>query len=107
MGCAELDAALRSGIDEISENIGLKQSLEQIFYYAPVSFDDSCIHAVRNAANNCEYPNRDIVVGAGHNACYMSKVAPASMIFVPCIDGISHNEIEDVKPEWITAGVMY
>jgi N-carbamoyl-L-amino-acid hydrolase len=44
------------------------------------------------------------VSGAGHDACYISRVAPTSMIFVPCIDGISHNEIEDAKPEWIAAG---
>ncbi len=42
--------------------------------------------------------------GAGHDACYVSKVAPTSMIFIPCVDGISHNEIEDAKPEWVTAG---
>ena len=50
------------------------------------------------------YEARGIVSGAGHDACYMSKVAPTAMVFVPCIDGISHNEVEDAKPEWITAG---
>ena len=100
----KMDAELRASIDEISNSAGLKQSLEQIFYYAPVPFDESCVNAVRNAANNCGLANRDIVAGAGHDACYMAKVAPTSMVFVPCIDGISHNEIEDAKPEWITAG---
>lgn len=100
----KMDAELRASIDEISNSIGLKQVLDQIFYYAPVPFDESCVNAVRNAANNCGLPNRDIVAGAGHDACYMAKVAPTSMVFVPCIDGISHNEIEDAKPEWITAG---
>ncbi len=46
----------------------------------------------------------DIGSGAGHDACYLAQVAPTAMIFVPCVDGISHNEIEDAKPEWITAG---
>lgn len=101
---SKMDAELRASIDEICEKSGLKQSLEQIFYYAPVPFDESCVNAVRNAANKCGLPHRDIVAGAGHDACYMAKVAPASMVFVPCIDGISHNEIEDAKPEWITAG---
>ena len=101
---SKMDAELRASIDSITESIGLKQSLEQIFYYAPVPFDEGCVDAVRNAANLCGYPNRDIVAGAGHDACYMSQVAPASMVFVPCIDGISHNEVEDAKPEWITAG---
>ncbi|PWQ96972.1 Zn-dependent hydrolase [Leucothrix arctica] len=101
---SKMDAELRASIDAITEEIGLTQSLEQIFYYAPVPFDEGCINAVRSAANLCGYPNRDIVAGAGHDACYMSQVAPASMVFVPCIDGISHNEVEDAKPEWITAG---
>ena len=47
---------------------------------------------------------REIVSGAGHDACYMAAVAPSAMIFIPCVDGISHNEIEDAKPEWVTAG---
>ena len=44
------------------------------------------------------------VSGAGHDAVYMARLAPAGMIFIPCKDGISHNEIEDAKPEHITAG---
>ena len=60
--------------------------------------------AVREAAKDCGYSMREIVSGAGHDACYVANVAPTSMIFVPCVDGISHNEIEDAKPEWITAG---
>jgi len=45
-----------------------------------------------------------MISGAGHDACYLSRVAPTSMIFIPCVDGISHNEVEDAKPEWVTAG---
>jgi beta-ureidopropionase / N-carbamoyl-L-amino-acid hydrolase len=101
---AKMDASLRAGIEEIAAGIGLGKELEQIFYYAPVPFDEGCVAAVRSAARTLGYEHRDIVAGAGHDACYLSKVAPASMIFVPCIGGISHNEVEDAKPEWITAG---
>ncbi len=99
-----MDAAMREGLAKITEEAGLGCELEQIFYYAPIAFDASCVKAVRGAAKECGYSMRDIVAGAGHDACYLSKVAPASMVFVPCIDGISHNEVEDAKPEWITAG---
>ncbi len=99
-----MDAALREGIDEIAKDIGLEMEFEQIFYYAPVPFDESCVKAVRRGAEGCGYTHRDIVAGAGHDACYLAMVAPTSMVFVPCVDGISHNEIEDAKPEWITAG---
>jgi N-carbamoyl-L-amino-acid hydrolase len=101
---ASMDKAVRSGIQEIAQGIGLGVELEQIFYYAPIPFAETCVEAVRGAAKALGYEHRDIVAGAGHDACYLSKVAPTSMVFVPCIDGISHNEIEDAKPEWITAG---
>ena len=101
---AQMDAAMRAGVEKITGEIGLECELEQIFYYKPVHFDDSCIAAVREGADAFGYEAREIVSGAGHDACYMAKVAPTSMVFVPCVDGISHNEIEDAKPEWITAG---
>ncbi len=100
----KMDAALRDGVEKITGEIGLEYELEQIFYYKPVNFDESCVTAVREGAEAFGYEAREIVSGAGHDACYMAKVAPTAMVFVPCIDGISHNEVEDAKPEWITAG---
>jgi len=99
-----MDAQVKAGVEEIAKGIGLEHELDNIFYYAPVPFDEGCVNAVRHGADVLGYKHQDIVAGAGHDACYLSKVAPASMVFVPCIGGISHNEIEDAKPEWITAG---
>jgi N-carbamoyl-L-amino-acid hydrolase len=101
-----MDTALREGIAEIAGRGGLEHALEQIFRYAPIHFDDACIDTVRRSAQRCGYSMRDMVSGAGHDACYVSKVAPTAMIFIPCIDGISHNEVEDARPEWITAGAQ-
>jgi N-carbamoyl-L-amino-acid hydrolase len=101
---AGMDAALREGVKAIVDGIGLELEIEQIFYYAPIHFDEDCVSAVREGAVNCDYSMREMVSGAGHDACYVSKVAPTSMIFIPCVDGISHNEVEDAKPEWVTAG---
>ncbi|MFA8361869.1 Zn-dependent hydrolase [Burkholderia ubonensis] len=101
---AQMDAALRDGVARIAGGIGLGTQLEQIFYYKPVAFDADCVGAVRAAADRFGYSHRDIVSGAGHDACYLAQVAPTSMVFVPCVDGISHNEIEDATPEWIEAG---
>ena len=98
---AKMDAALREGVAKIAEGIGLETQLEQIFYYEPVKFDAACVTSVRAAAERFGYSHRDMVSGAGHDACYLAQVAPTSMVFVPCVDGISHNEIED---EWIEAG---
>jgi len=69
-----------------------------------VVFDAECVDAVRRAAEQAGYAHRDIVSGAGHDACFISRVAPTAMIFVPCKDGISHNETESATPEDLTAG---
>ena len=99
-----MDAALREGVASIASRIGLTYDLKQVFYYAPVAFDQACVDAVRRAAQHFGYSHRDIVSGAGHDACYMARVAPTSMVFTPCVDGVSHNESEDIKQEWSTAG---
>lgn len=63
-----------------------------------------CIHAVQTAVNQLGYSHMGLVSGAGHDAVYVSRVAPTSMIFIPCAGGISHNEAEDVDPKDVTAG---
>jgi beta-ureidopropionase / N-carbamoyl-L-amino-acid hydrolase len=99
-----MDAALHEGVKAIANKIGLTYDLKQVFYYEPVAFDKGCVDAVRRAAQRFGYSHRDIVSGAGHDACYMARVAPSSMVFTPCVDGVSHNESEDIKQEWSTAG---
>ena len=101
---SKMDQAIREGIERIASEGGLTSDLEQIFYYAPVPFDQSCVEAVDGAAQSCGYSSRKIVTGAGHDACFIAHAAPTSMVFIPCIDGISHNEVEDIEPEWSTAG---
>jgi len=101
---SQMDRALRDSVAEICHKSGLEYELEQIFYYAPIPFDKGCVSAVRAGADKMGYSAREIVTGAGHDACFIAQSAPTSMIFIPCIDGISHNEVEDIKPEWATAG---
>jgi N-carbamoyl-L-amino-acid hydrolase len=101
---ADMDAQLKAGVAEIAKTIGLTCDLKQIFYYAPVAFDEGCIAAVRRAAKRLGFTHRDIVSGAGHDACYIARVAPTSMVFTPCVDGVSHNEAEEISQEWATAG---
>ncbi|TLY47389.1 MAG: Zn-dependent hydrolase [Gammaproteobacteria bacterium] len=97
---AQMDEALRVGVAKIVSDAKLELTkLEQIFYYKP-----NCVASVRAGASRFGYAHRDIVSGAGHDACYLAQVAPTSMVFVPCVGGISHNEIEDATPEWIEAG---
>ncbi|MFY1662824.1 Zn-dependent hydrolase [Pseudomonas sp. Pseu.R1] len=101
---AELDRDFRQQVQQIAQGIGLQAKVEQIFQYAPIEFDSGCIDSVRRAAGQLEYSHKDMVSGAGHDACYLNRVAPTSMIFVPCVDGLSHNEAEHIHPEWAEAG---
>lgn len=99
-----MDAALRAGIVEIANTLGLTHEITEVLNSPPVPFDEDCIAAIRNAAAKHGLAARDIISGAGHDACNIAAVAPSAMIFIPCIDGISHNEVEDIKPEWSNAG---
>lgn len=101
---ASMDNALRGGVAEIAARTKLRHELSQMFYFAPTEFDASCVDAVRAGAQRLGLSHRDITSGAGHDAVYVAMVAPAAMIFTPCIGGISHNESEDMKPEWATSG---
>jgi len=91
-------------IDKTRSESGLKISVERVSYYPPCPFHPDCVDAVRKATAKLGYSTMDVVSGAGHDAIYAARVAPAGMIFVPCKDGISHNEIEDAKSEHLEAG---
>ncbi len=99
-----MDKELRAFIKKTSAESGLSISIEQVSYFPPCPFEKGCVEAVRNGAERLGYSLMDAVSGAGHDAVYMARLAPAGMIFVPCKDGISHNEIEDAKPEHLEAG---
>jgi N-carbamoyl-L-amino-acid hydrolase len=83
---------------------GLGIGIERVSYYPPCPFHPDCVGAVRAATEKLGYPTMDVVSGAGHDAIYAARLAPAGMIFVPCKDGISHNEIEDARPDHLEAG---
>ncbi|MFG6160612.1 Zn-dependent hydrolase [Halomonas sp. 1390] len=100
----EMVAELGSAVEEISTRHGLVAELTPTADFAPESFDPHCVRAVRNAAQQLNCAHMDIVSGAGHDAIFLGRVAPAAMIFVPCENGISHNEIENATPEDLHSG---
>ena len=83
---------------------GQDVKMELVSSYRAQPFHADCIQAVAKAAKDLGYSHMPAVSGAGHDAVYMAQLAPAGMIFIPCKDGISHNEIEDAQPEHISAG---
>jgi len=101
---ADMETKLRAGAKKIADAIGLTMEIEQVGGFDPVAFDDNCVTAVRNAAERLGYSHRDIISGAGHDACWINRVAPTSMVMCPCVDGLSHNEAEEISPEWAAAG---
>jgi beta-ureidopropionase / N-carbamoyl-L-amino-acid hydrolase len=102
--CEAMDADIRAVAAKFSAESGLSIEITPVSAYPAQPFHKDCIAAVQGAAEKLGYSNMPVVSGAGHDAVYMARLAPAGMIFIPCKDGISHNEIEDAKPEHIEAG---
>ncbi len=103
-GLARMDAALRAVVAAAQDEGRMAISLEPVVYFPPAPFDPILVGRVRDAARRQGLSQRDIVSGAGHDAVYVARTAPAAMIFVPCKDGISHNEVEDADPAHLAAG---
>ena len=100
----DMESRLRKGAQKIADQIGLKMEIEQVGHFDPVEFDTDCVDKVRSAAKKLGYSYREIVSGAGHDACWINRVAPTAMVMCPCVDGLSHNEAEEITKDWSTAG---
>jgi N-carbamoyl-L-amino-acid hydrolase len=103
-GLAQLHATLQRVADEVAGETGCPVTLREEWHSPPVAFDPDCIEAVDRAVKALGYSHRRMVSGAGHDAVYLSRVAPVSMIFVPCAGGLSHNEAESAEPEHLELG---
>ena len=102
--CEAMDADIRAVAARLSAESGLPIEITPVSAYPAQVFHPDCVNAVARAAEQLGYSNMPAVSGAGHDAVYMARLAPAGMIFIPCKDGISHNEIEDAQPAHVTAG---
>jgi N-carbamoyl-L-amino-acid hydrolase len=99
-----MKARLEAEAVPIIEELGLKMEIEAVGHFDPVTFDPTCVKAVRDAADRLGYSHMDIISGAGHDACWINRLTPTAMVMCPCVDGLSHNEAEDISPEWAAAG---
>ena len=99
-----IDRDLRSAIAEIAARRRVEIALAPIWRKEPTVFNAKLVDAVETAARALGYSYRRITSGAGHDACNLANVVPAAMIFVPCKDGVSHNELEDATQADCTAG---
>lgn len=88
----------------ICAEIGVEFTAQIVGQFDPPAFDPACVGALRAAAERLGYSHMDIVSGAGHDACWINDVAPTAMVMCPCVGGLSHNEAEEISPEWAAAG---
>jgi N-carbamoyl-L-amino-acid hydrolase len=104
---AKLDrmrATIEAEAPKIAAELGVGCSVEAVGHFDPVTFDPTLVGRVRSAAEKLGYSHKNIISGAGHDACWINRVAPTAMVMCPCVDGLSHNEDETISKEWATAG---
>jgi N-carbamoyl-L-amino-acid hydrolase len=100
----DMEAKVIAGATEIAKTIGLEIETKRVGGFDPVTFDETCVGQLRAAAERLGYSHRNLVSGAGHDACWVNRVVPTAMVMCPCVDGLSHNEAEEIHPEWARAG---
>ena len=99
-----MEKRLYEGAKKIASDLELTVEFEKVGHFDPVTFDEGCVDKVRRAAERLGYSHKNIISGAGHDACWINKVAPTAMIMCPCVDGLSHNEAEEISEKWASAG---
>ncbi|BEP34694.1 Zn-dependent hydrolase [Variovorax sp. V59] len=99
-----MDAELKEAVQRIAAKGKVEATVEQVVYFPPQPFTPALVSAIREAAQAQGMTWMNVISGAGHDAVYLARVCPTAMIFVPCLDGISHNEIEDAQPGHLEAG---
>ena len=100
----ELIGRVRGACGRIAEDMGLALALEEIWFSPATVFDPRVVDAVEASAGALGYSSLRIVSGAGHDAKYLADICPTGMIFIPCKDGVSHNEAESIEPAQAEAG---
>jgi len=97
-------ARIEAEAEAIAKSMGVGYAVEAVGHFDPVAFDPALVNRVRAAADRLGYSHMDIISGAGHDACWANRVAPSTMIMCPCVDGLSHNEAEEISKDWAAAG---
>jgi N-carbamoyl-L-amino-acid hydrolase len=101
-----MEAQYRAALPKIAAELGVEVEEKRIWISPAVTFAPELIACVREGAAQAAYATRDMASGAGHDAAYIARVAPTTMIFVPCLGGISHNEAEMTSLEECGAGAQ-
>ena len=96
---------IKTAIPDCARRANVEMQIVGEWQFGNERFDPGCIRLIRDAAVALGVPHRDILSQAGHDAYYISRIAPTAMIFTPCRDGISHNEAEHAERDTTAPGV--
>ncbi len=99
-----MEEELNEGAKRIANELELEIEMEKVGHFDPVTFDQGCVDAIKKASDRLGYSSKEIISGAGHDACWINRSAPTAMVMCPCVDGLSHNEAEEITKDWSTAG---
>ncbi|HRJ70264.1 MAG TPA: M20 family metallo-hydrolase [Beijerinckiaceae bacterium] len=102
----QMENAFRAALPGVMDPLGLSFEETMIWHSPAVAFHPDLIACVRAGARRAGYGTRDMVSGAGHDAAYVARIAPTTMIFVPCAGGVSHNEAESTSLAECGAGAQ-
>ena len=100
----QIDREIRQILADVADKHQLAVQLNQVVKLAPLTFNSELLETLRETADELGYRREDIVSGAGHDSCHLNDKMPTAMLFIPCIDGLSHNESENIKDEWCEKG---
>lgn len=96
--------ALEKKAPKLCKKLGVELAMQTVGQFDPPAFDKDCVAMIRDAARRLGYSHMDIVSGAGHDACWINRLYPTAMVMCPCVDGLSHNEAEEITKDWARAG---
>ena len=99
-----MEARMKTEAQAICDRMELSVEFEKVGGFDPVTFDEGCVTAVRSAAERLGLSHMNIIAGAGHDACWINQKTPTAMVMCPCVDGLSHNEAEEISKDWARAG---
>ena len=98
-------ADVKAAMPDCAKRANVEMRIAGEWRFGSERFDPGCIRLIREAAQQLGVPHRDILSQAGHDAYYISRIAPTAMIFTPCRNGISHNEAEHAERDQTVPGV--
>lgn len=100
----EAEAEVKTHLARLATEEGVTITTRPLAQFEPVEFDEHVVKLVSDIATQQGNTVSRLPSGAGHDAQMLARICPAAMIFVPSVNGISHNPAEFTSPEELEAG---